>query len=189
MNMSVARVESLTTDELTELDVFLLAGGEDLDRLMIDEAHGFLTALVVTGCPVNADEVIGELLGPDPFADEFEERRIKNLVERMQADIEVSLNGRQRFEPLVIEEVGEAGEIEESYEGWCFGFMLGVTHCEERWSELPKHEEELLTPIATLSLLHAEEEVEMDVDEYLGWVEMIPGSVAGLKRYFEAKGS
>ncbi len=187
MNMSALRVEPLTTDELTELDVFLLAGGEDLDRLMIDEAHGFLTALVVTGCPVDLDEVVNELMGPDPFADEFEEQRIKGLIERMQADIEMSLKSRKRFEPLVIEEVGEAGEIEESYEGWCFGFMLGVAHCDEQWGQLPKHEEELLTPIATLSLLHAEEEVEMDIDEYLGWVEMIPGSVAGLRRYFEAK--
>ncbi len=185
--MNAAEVEPLTTDELTELDVFLLAGGEDLDRLMIDEAHGFLTALMVTGCPVSFDEVVSELMGPDPFADEFEEQRIKNFIRRMQIDISSGLKKRKRFEPLVIEEIGEAGEIEESYEGWCFGFMLGVTHCEAQWRELPKHEEDLLAPIATLSLLHAEEESDMGIEEYLGWVEMIPGSVMGLNRYFEAK--
>ena len=180
----VEEAAPLTTEELTELDTFLLAGGEAVDRLMLDELHGFLTAVAVTHQGFDLDGLIGELLGPEPFADEFEEQHIRSLVQRLYLDIETGLSRRQRFEPLVIEEIGEEGEIEESYEGWCFGFMLSVAHHEQLWQDLPKHEDELMAPIATLSLLHSEEDADMELEEYLGWVEMIPGSVAGLYAYF-----
>ncbi len=177
--------EPLDSDELTELDAFLLGGGEASERLMIDEAHGLLTALAVARDERPVTEVVEEIVGTDGFADEFEQRRIEELIGRMRGDIESTLKRRQRFEPLVVEEVSPSGEVEEAYEGWCFGFMLGVTDGGTRWEGLPRHEEELLTPIATLALLHSSDQPpEMEFDEYMGWVEMIPGSVAGLYSYF-----
>ncbi len=168
----------LSDDELAELDEFLLSG--EHDSLSIDEAHGYLTALILSGAPVPEGEWLESVWGEPAFADAAQGERMTVLMRKLYEDIEEMLRSGVPFEPLVVEEEGEEDEVIEVYEGWCFGFMLAVTHHEKEWSGLSKAQEELLAPIATLALLHSEEEMEMDDDEYYGWIEMLSGSVAGL---------
>ena len=165
---------ALTDAELAELDAFLL---DDDERLTIDEAHGYLTALIVSRNDVDETAVLEAVLGKAESRE-----RISKLLLRMYQQITAELESAEPFEPLVIEEE-EDGETFEVYEGWCYGFMLAVSDHEEVWSRLPKEQQSLLEPIATLALLR-EEELDMDDEEYSGWVSLLPGSVNSLYDYW-----
>lgn len=176
----------LSADELADLDNFLLADPDE--RLSIDEAHGFLTALIV-GHDVREQAVwMEDVWGVPEFAGAEERRYLTDLLLRMRNDIAEMLESGQYFEPLVLEEEGDDGEIYEIYEGWCFGFMLAVADDQGRWQDLPKDQQALLEPIAELALLHTDEQgVDMSDEEYGDYVELLPGSVVGLYEYFGAR--
>ncbi len=163
-----------------ELDEFLLSDACDEDTLSLDEAHGFITALVVG--PDREGEWLGQVWGEPRFADAAEASRMRDLMQRLYDDVDSMLRSLH-FEPLVIEEEDE-GEVYESYEGWCFGFMLGVEQHEEQWESLPKEPQALLAPMAQIALLESDDEAEMDEEEYAAWVELIPGAVTGLYQFW-----
>lgn len=173
----------LSDDELQILDTFLMGGNEPGERLLLEEVHGYLTASIVSQTPLPAAEWLTTAWGTPNFADADEEQYLTGLMQRLRQDIETGLITGQRFEPLVIEEE-EDGEIFESYEGWCVGFMLGVADHPERWQNLSSQAEELLQPIAALALVGDEEAPELDEEEFALCVELLPGSVAGLYDYF-----
>lgn len=176
----------LTDEEFSELDRFLLATNEGEARLVVDEAHGYLTALTagpeMTGC----DEWLKVVWGTPQFSDDESEQRMRGYLLRMQHEIATDLAAGATFEPLVLEEM-DGNEVTESYEGWCFGFMLGIADQSNHWEQLPKAEQALLAPIAKLALLHDDEESDMDDEEYDAWVEMLPGSVVGLYNYWRSQ--
>jgi len=165
------KTAALSADELTTLDEFLLDDPEE--RLAIDEAHGYLTALLISKVEIDEAGMLEALVGEARPAED-----ISQLLLRMRDEIAADLESVKPFEPMVIEEE-EAGETFELYEGWCYGFMLAVSDHEEIWSQLPKEQKSLLEPIATLALLR-EEELDIDDEEYSGWVGLLAGSVSGL---------
>lgn len=173
----------LDEPELAELDEFLLSDACDEDALSIDEAHGFLTALAVTPEPLAGDGWQAGIWGQPDFADENEKQQMTALLQRLGNELVSTLQARRDFEPLVIE-TEEEGEILEAYEGWCFGFMLGVEQQQALWDALPKDEQNLVAPMAQLALLYSDEETDMDDDEYDDWVELLPGAVMGLYAYW-----
>lgn len=172
----------LSNDELAELDQFLLSADDDEERLPIDEAHGYLTALVVSNAL--QDEWLEAVWGVPRFTNDEEAGHMTQLIQRMRQEIVDSLAHHRPFDPLVIEEEDEQGEVVEAYEGWCFGFMRAVADDQQCWEELSKSEQELLTPIAKLAMLCAEEEPQIDEDEYSDCVELLPGAVAGLYQHW-----
>ncbi|HEY0719701.1 MAG TPA: YecA family protein [Gammaproteobacteria bacterium] len=175
----------ISEEELGELDSFLLSEACD-EALAVDEAHGYLTALIAGPSQAQAAEWMGAIWGQPRFEDEAQRQRMTELLNRMYDDIVATLEEGFDFEPLAIE-IEEEGELLEAYEGWCFGFMLGVGHDEEAWAVLPKEEQPLLAPISQLALLHGDEEIEMDDEEYTAWVELLPGAVLGLYSYFHPR--
>jgi len=175
----------ITEEELGELDAFLLSEACD-EALAVDEAHGYLTALIAGPSQVPAEEWMATVWGQPKFADTAQRDRMTGLLHRMYDDIVATLETGLDFEPLAIE-IEEEGETLEAYEGWCFGFMLGVGHDEEAWAALPKDEQPLMAPISQLALLHGDEEIEMDDEEYTSWVELLPGAVLGLYSYFHPR--
>lgn len=178
--MSTTTATLLTEDELAELDTFLNSSACDEDTLGVDEAHGYLTALRLSA--ENGELATGwqeEIWGQPRFADEAQRQRINELLERLPLDIVDSLTRPEPFDPLVIESE-EDGVVVESYEGWCFGFMLGLEQQWEVWQGQPDEVQDLIIPIAQLALLMDEEDEEMSEEEYQQWVELIPGAVAGL---------
>jgi uncharacterized protein len=181
--MSTELETPLNENDLAELDEFLLSDACDEDALSIDEAHGFLTALAVTPQPATEDNWMNGIWGQPEFADEQQRQRMTSLLRRLYQEIVTTLEARRDFEPLVIE-TEEGGEVLEAYEGWCFGFMLGVEEQQELWDELPQNEHNLVAPMAQLALLYSDEETDMDDDEYDDWVELIPGAVMGLYAYW-----
>jgi len=174
----------LTEDELAELDNFLLSGSEGGNRMPVDEAHGFIAALIISHLPIEQKAWQSAVWGTPVFADETEKKHMSDLLQRMQNDIALTLKMGQIFEPLVIEEEDENGEITEDYAGWCIGFMHAITCQQEHWDCLQKNELELLSPIAKLALIDEDEDLEMDDDEYEMCTELIPGTVAGLYSYW-----
>jgi len=177
--MSSAIAIPLSQEALSELDQFLLSDACGDDALSIDQAHGFVTALLVSPEPL-PEGWPEEIWGQPDFEDAQQQARMTDMLRAMRDDIDETLEGSRPFEPLVIEEE-EDGEVYEVYEGWCYGFMLAVAEHPEAWEGLPKDQQSLLTPMAQLALLVSEEqETDMDEDEYLSWVELLPGAVAGL---------
>lgn len=175
----------LTDEDYADLDDFLCAGEEGEERLPVDEAHGFMTALIAGHAPVTPEALLESIWGRPVFADAAEQERLTGLLLRLYREIAATLKAGQSFEPLVVE-IEEDGVSVAAHEGWCFGFMLAVSGDEERWNRLPEHEASLLGPIARLALLHVEEEAEIDEEEYEMLVELLPGAVAGLYAYWES---
>lgn len=172
---------TLSDEEIIELDNFLL---DNEERLSVDEAHGYLTAIVVSHRQIPDDDWMDFIWGKPNFIGKDDEARLTELLQRMKLDIAAKLKARKGFEPLVAE-TEEDGELFVAHEGWCFGFMLAVTNDEEHWSQLPEDKRDLLTPIASLSLLHVEEDTDMEEDDYELLADLLPGSVAGLYTYWE----
>lgn len=176
---------ALSDDELIELDGFLLSEACGDAAMPIDEVHGYLTALLVKGESLELRMLLPQLWGEPEFADEAERDRMHQLVQRFFDSIAAELESGRPFDPLVAE-VEEEGEILELYEGWCYGFMFGVE--QQEWPELPKGDRDLLVPIAKLALLHdhddEDDDLDMDEEEYADWIELLPGAVAGLYRYW-----
>lgn len=173
----------LTEEELITLDTFLLSEACDGAALSIDEAHGFLTAIIAGPAQVAQKEWLTEVWGQPRFADAAEKQRLTELLLRLHDEIATTLQAGRSFEPLVVE-VEEDGEATEAYEGWCFGFMLGVAQHQEMWDRLPRDEKMLIAPMAQLALLNSEEAVAMRDEEYASWIELIPGAVMGLYRFW-----
>ncbi len=184
--MTTSIEQTLSTEELTILDDFLLARAEESEALMVDEVHGYVTAAVLAGCPLD-DEARTAIWGEQAFSDAEEGQKMNGLLLKMEADISHILDSQAHFEPLVIEEEDEDGELIEAYDGWCYGFMASVSNQPKCWEALPKHERELLSPIATLALIDSDEGLDIDEEEYQSWVEMLPGSVSGLFDYFQSQ--
>lgn len=182
--MSSRPASHLTEEELIALDTFLLSEACNDTALSIDEAHGFLTAIIAGPAQVAQEEWLTEVWGQPRFADAAEKQRMTGLLLRLHDEIATALQAGRSFEPLMVEVEEEDGETAEAYEGWCFGFMLGVAQHQEMWDRLPRDEKTLIAPMAQLALLNSEEESDMSDEEYASWVELIPGAVMGLYRFW-----
>jgi len=169
---------TLSEDELTQLDIML--SSNETDTLAIDEAHGYSTALLVRQQTINDPEWLEAILGDHKDTND----EVSTLLKRMRDEIQSSIELEQRFEPMIIEEEID-DELFESYEGWCFGFMLGVTQHQSLWETLPNNKEDLLAPIAQLALLYSDEELDINEDEYADCVELIPGAVTKLYDFWK----
>lgn len=177
----------LNDDELAELDDFLLSDACDDEVLSVDEVHGFLTAMLVGPKPMPEAEWLPMTWGEPDFADAAQRSHMHSLMQRLCSDIEQSLKTGHDFEPLAVEMEEEDGTVVVAYEGWCFGFMLGVEGRQEEWDKLPQDEKNLMAPMAQLALLYSDEEPDMDEEEYEQWVELLPGAVLGLNSYWHGK--
>jgi len=175
---------ALSDQELIALDSFILSLEHEDGCLPVDEAHGYLTGRLVAGNRFKDDSWMEGIWGKPAFADQKEAEDMKGLLTRLCEDVQAALDSNTPFEPLVAE-IEEENGIVEAFEGWCFGFMLAASEEEERWEDLPRNEQSLFAPIAKLAMLHTDEDFEMEDDEYEMLIELIPGSVTGLKQYWD----
>lgn len=181
--MTATSHQPLSDEEICELDDFLLSRDEGEDSLTVDEAHGFITSLIVSCSTVEESEWMEAIWGLPAFNDDNEQQHMIQLLRRMRTEIHDMLGEGKRFDPLIAE-FEEDSESFVSYEGWCYGFMLAVSLAHTQWDKLPKNEQELLGPIARIALLGEEEGEELDDEELEILTELIPGSVIGLYQYW-----
>jgi len=171
----------MTEDDYSVLDVILM---DNIDEcLSLDEAHGFLTAMLVSQIELSTEECVEGICGDSNFEDGTAQQ-VSSLVLNMYQDIQKMLNSNDPFDILFIE-TEEDGDIVEVFEGWCHGFMLAVSQEQSIWDTLDKNEQSILSPIAKLALLISDESLEMEDDEFDMLVELLPGSVMGLNSYFK----
>lgn len=181
--MSAEITTPLAEQEYVELDAFLLSV-EGSQCLPIDEAHGYITALLVSEVALEGELWLKMIWGEPVFDSPAVEKKMTNLMQRLRNEIATMLASGDPFEPMVIE-MEEDGEEIEVVEGWCFGFMLAVSEDEEKWTVMRSSEESLLAPIAKLAMLHSGEEINIDADEHEMLVELLPGAVVGLHSFWK----
>lgn len=168
----------LSDDDLERLDTSLMALE---DAMGIDEAHGYLTALLVLNKMPDETEWLTAVLDEqdiNQFGPESE------LLLRMKANIQHALENHQVFEPLYIE-VDDEDITYLDYSGWCHGFMYGLSLQDIDWHDLNDTVKDLIDPISRLSLSEDEDEADdFSDDEYAEMIEMLPGSIAALYQYW-----
>ena len=89
--MSVANSGPLTDEEIVELDEFLIAAEEDEQHLPIDEAHGYLTALVAGHASLSMEEAMQAVWGEPTFKDDEQKQRLTDCLVRLYQDISAKL--------------------------------------------------------------------------------------------------
>lgn len=171
----------MTDNDYIRLDEILM---DNIDNcLSIDEAHGFLTAMLVSQIKLSSEDCVESICGDSNFEDKMM-LEVSLLILSMYSNVQEMLDKNQPFDILLIE-TEEEGEIVEVFEGWCHGFMLAVSQESTIWDSLEKNEQSILSPIAKLALLISDEELEMEGDEYDMLIELLPGAVMGLNSYFK----
>ncbi|TBR38572.1 YecA family protein [Marinomonas agarivorans] len=125
-------------------------------------AHGFLTALSISPATLPQEQWQTILFEELPqFASEKEEQKIRNLLTRLQLEIQKELESEDDFfVPCDLELAEHADELSELQE-WASGFMEGVFLTESHWfaSEQEDRVAELLLPFMVASDLFDDEDV------------------------------
>jgi len=171
----------MTEDDYSRLDEILMDNIDDC--LSLDEAHGFLTGMLVSQIDLSNEDCVEGICGDSEF-DTNTSQQVSTLILSMYDDIRDMLKSNEPFDILFIE-TEEDDEIVEVFEGWCHGFMLAVSQEQQIWDTLEKNEQSILSPIAKLALLISDESLEMEDDEFDMLVELLPGAVMGLNSYFK----
>lgn len=168
----------MTEDELESLDTHLM----DVDNAMsIDETHGYLTALLASNSLPSDSQWLATVLGNQNLDNYQTECQ---LLLKMKADIQQTLESSRTFEPLYIE-VDDEDITYLDYSGWCHGFMYGLSLHDLDWESVNDSIKDLLAPIGKLALSEDEEdENDLSDEEYTEMIEMIPGSIAALYQYW-----
>jgi uncharacterized protein len=188
----------LSSEELDELEDFLLLDGHEDKSMTLDMLDGFLAALAVGPSPVMPSEWLPMVLDvegrtPPSFVSPEEASRITTLIIRyMNATAGVFEDDPDSYQPLCDQCVfGDPEEEEFAVKAWALGFILGM---ELRWDDwIPVFDavdEEgdsevlLLTPIFLLSETD-ENQPELTEEDRESWRELIPESVSGLYRFWQ----
>ncbi len=183
----------LTKADFDRLDRVLLSDAVPETCMMIDEIDGFMTALLCSPEAILPGEWLPVLWGGEPeFETEEEGTEIVGLLMRMYNDIALALHARVVIKPLFMEEDNYDGEPTANPEGWCFGFLKGLSLKAALWKEHSGDNlSDLLAPILALGAIDEEgvEDPELSLPEVKERLtNMIPGAVAGIREFWQKKG-
>ena len=186
----------LSEDELYELDAFLLSEAVPEDGMDISTLDGLLAAIVLNPQVIPPSQWLpwvwdmenGEA-SPE-FADAQEASRIIGLLMRHCNMVARSIDGGW-FDPLLVELEQPDGSEFFDAEGWCEGFMLGVSMFLDAWRAVLEQHSELVAPMVLLGTDEGRkilDESGPEVGTRKGLTqnayEAIPAAVAGLHEYF-----
>ena len=182
----------LNIDEIEELDDFMLS--EDMPESAMDVSmlDGFFAAIVLHPQLIMPREYLPWVWDADEGRDEpafaslDEANRILGLVMRHYNSVLAAI-GQDNFEPLFGILPQEDGSEFFDAEGWCEGFMLGVSLFNEPWDAVFKHRPELVTPMVLLGTERGWEILEKSGDNKRATqeaYESIAGAVALLYDHF-----
>ncbi len=189
--------QPLSSEELDELEDFLLLDTHDDKSMTLDMLDGFLAALAVGPSLVTPSEWLPMVLdvegeAPPSFSSPEQGARMTGLIVRyMNSVVSVFDADPESYAPLFDQCVfGDPEEEELAVKAWALGFILGM---ELRWDDwIPVFdavnedgdaEVHLLTPIFLLSGTD-ENMPELNEEDREAWRELIPESVSSLFRYW-----
>lgn len=147
--------QALNDNEIDELDDFLMSEDTPESCMDISTLDGFLAAIVLNPSLIVPGEYLhwiwdmeGGLKGP-AFASLDQANHIMQLLMRYYNSVQDAIcNGG--FAPLLyILEQDDDSEYFDA-EGWCEGFLLGVTLFGEQWAETLENYPELFIPMVLL---------------------------------------
>lgn len=187
-------VQSLTEDELEELDTFLLSEEVPEECMDITTLDGFLAAIVL-----NPDLIMPSQWLPwvwdmengeesPEFATMEQATRIMGFIMRHYETVRTSINGSW-FNPLPFELAQTDGSEFLDAEGWCAGFILGVSmYIDPWWRPVLEKHVDLIAPMVLLGTEKGWKVVEASGDYKRAAQEAyaaIPAAVAALYGYFQ----
>jgi len=185
--------QPLTEDDLDELDAFLMSDEMPEEGMDISTLDGFLAAIVLNPNMImpsqwlpwvwdmeNAEE------SPE-FASIEEASRISGYIMRHYNMVLQSID-RGWFEPLLFSLAQPDGSEFYDAEGWCAGFMLGVSMFPDIWQPVLENYPEMIGPMVLLGTEDGWDILESGGDNKRATqeaYESIPTAVAGLHAYFK----
>ena len=185
--------QSLSEDELDELDAFLMSEAMPENGMDISTLDGFLAAVVL-----NPDVVLPSQWLPwvwdmedaeaEPaFKDAEEAQKVMGLITRhYNMVIEGIRHGT--YHPLLFElRQDDGGEFFDA-EGWCEGFMLAVSVFIDAWRPVLEQHMELVAPMVLLGTNRGWkmlEESGNNKEATRQAYESIPAAVLALREYFK----
>ena len=182
----------LSEDELDELDAFLMSEAVPEDGMEISTLDGFLAAIVLNPQVIRPSQWLpwvwdmenGEA-SPE-FTDAQQANRILGLLMRHYNTVAKSIDGGW-FDPLLVELEQPDGSEFFDAEGWCEGFMLGVSMFQDAWRAVFEAHTELVAPMVLLGTEMGwkmlEERGNNDAATRQAY-EAIPAAVAALHEHF-----
>jgi len=199
MTLSDDLLQPLTSEELDQLEDFLLSDVHGEKSMTLDMLDGFLASLAVGPSLVLPNEwmpVVFDVEGQaEPvFASQEEAGRITALIVRyMNSVVSVFEDDPDSYMPLY--ELCSFDDPEEesmAVRAWTLGFILGM---ELRWDEWQPvfdsieeaGEEEMLLISPIFALSGSDEDMpELTDDEREAWRELIPDTVSALYRFWQS---
>jgi uncharacterized protein len=184
--------QSLTEAEFDELDEFLLSEEMPEKGMDISTLDGFLAAIVL-----NPDMILPSQWLPWVWdMDNAEESpefgsietasRITNYIMRHYNMVLRSIN-EGWFDPLFFELVQPDGSEFFDAEGWCEGFMFGVSMFQDTWKPVLENHTLLIAPMVLLGTEMGRKIMDESGDSKRvsqEAYESIPAAVDGLRAYF-----
>jgi len=142
--------QTLTPDELDQLQGVLVERMDEAGCMPLDVAHGFLTATAASDAPIDdlLDRALGGLAGDGV---------LRGLLGRFRVQLLADLDAAE-YGPLILQMPRDDGTMLPLPYGWCQGYVAGLEFLgEERRDALMADEQagNMLTPI--LSFLMYEE--------------------------------
>jgi len=184
--------QPLNDDELDELDKFMLSEDMPENAMDISMLDGFFAALVLHPQLIMPSEYLRWIWDAEKGEDEpaFPSmdgaNRILGLIMRHYNSVLEAI-GNDEFEPLFYTLAQEDGSEFFDAEGWCEGFLLGVSVFNEPWDAVFKDHPELVTPMVLLGTEKGWDLLEQSKDNKRatqGAYESIADAVSMLYEYF-----
>lgn len=184
--------QPLNDNELDELDKFLLSEDMPDNAMDISMLDGFFAALVLNPQLIMPSEYLRWIWDAEKGEDEpaFPSMDgancILGLVMRHYNSVLEAI-GNDQFEPLFYALAQEDDSEFYDAEGWCMGFMLGVSVFNEPWKTVINERHELLAPIVLLGTEAGWDILEQSKDSKRatqGAYESIANTVSMLYEYF-----
>lgn len=185
-------IKPLNDKELDELDKFMLSDDMPENAMDISMLDGFFVALVLHPQLIMPSQYLHWIWDSEKGVDEPEfpsmddANRILGLIMRHYNSVLEAIDSGQ-YEPLFYTLAQDDGSEFFDAEGWCMGFMLGVTVFNDPWDAVIKDHPELVSPMVLLGTETGWDLLEKSRDmkrATQGAYESIAGRVSMLYEYF-----
>ena len=198
MNMQMNLNQPLSSEEMEMLDEFLLYrtaddaydAGKDEGVFNLSMLDGFLTAVVSGPEMAPPSQWLPSLWGDDEqiWDSEDQFRRIMSLLMRhMNGIAGALLEAPDDFEPIFLSREVEGKEYL-IVDGWCEGYLRGVSLSSAKWNKGGKEIRSLLEPIALFGSEALDEELaKLPVEQIEALQQAVTPAVREIYRFWMAR--
>jgi uncharacterized protein len=184
--------QPLSDQDLDRLDEFLMSDDTPEETMMLDELHGFLTALMCSPEVVLPSQWMPLVWGGEEpeFETTDQAQDIMGLIMRLNNDISGDLHGDGEFGPLFTERTLEDGSTITMAQGWCEGFVRGMQLQPGAWRDEALNE--ALMPIVILSETLEDPKIEAlldDAEAVQTMADTVPDAVVRIHSYLRQQAS